>query len=317
MINKVYNEPCLDTLKRMADKSIDCVITSPPYWQLRDYGYDGQWGLEPTFNEYLEHLWQLMDEIYRVLKDEGTCWVNLGDSFSTQSGTNAALARGKNYDADSTYLVNRGESGKLLKPKNLPNKCLLLIPHRFAIGCIDRGWIVRNDIIWAKRNGMPESVTDRFSKKHEYIFFMVKSEKYYFNLDAIRDKHKAESITRNQYGLAKYNDENASRNREFKAGDFLHEKGKNPGSVSDFWDVTTKGSSDQHFASYNTDLIKKPILAGCPEGGIIYDPFMGTGTTAMAALRSNRNFIGSEMSEEYIKICENNIKPYLQQTKLF
>jgi len=258
-----------------------------------------------------------MDEIHRVLKDKGTCWVNLGDSFSTQSGTNAALARGKNYDADSTYLVNRGESGKLLKPKNLPNKCLLLIPHRFAIGCIDRGWIVRNDIIWAKRNGMPESVTDRFSKKHEYIFFMVKSEKYYFNLDAIRDKHKAESITRNKYALAKYDDENASRNREFKAGEFLHENGKNPGSVSDFWDVTTKGSSDQHFASYNTDLIKKPILAGCPEGGLIYDPFMGTGTTAMAALRSNRNFIGSEMSEEYIKICENNIKPYLQQTKLF
>jgi DNA modification methylase len=319
MINKVFNEPCLDTLKRMADKSIDCVITSPPYWQLRDYGYDGQWGLEPTFNEYLEHLWQLMDEIYRVLKDKGTCWVNLGDSFSTQSGTNAALARGKNYDADSTYLVNRGESRKLIKPKNLPNKCLLLIPHRFAIGCIDRGWIVRNDIIWAKRNGMPESVTDRFSKKHEYIFFMVKSEKYYFNLDAIRDKHKHSDDKRNDGKRHEYREDVKSQNNEWIATNAVsfNPNGKNPGSVSDFWDVTTKGSSDQHFASYNTDLIKKPILAGCPEGGLIYDPFMGTGTTAMAALRSNRSFIGSEMSEEYIKICENNIKPYLQQTKLF
>jgi site-specific DNA-methyltransferase (adenine-specific) len=312
MINKVYNEPCLDTLKSMADKSIDCVITSPPYWQLRDYGYDGQWGLEPTFNEYLEHLWQLMDEIYRVLKDEGTCWVNLGDTYAR--GTRAKYAHSNQS--------LRSKHEHLIEPNTKPDyngldKCLLLIPHRFAIGCIDRGWIVRNDIIWAKRNGMPESVTDRFTKKHEYIFFMVKSEKYYFNLDAIRDKHKAESITRNKYALAKYDDENASRNREFKAGEFLHENGKNPGSVSDFWDVTTKGSSDQHFASYNTDLIKKPILAGCPEGGLIYDPFMGTGTTAMAALRSNRNFIGSEMSTEYIKICENNIKPYLQQTKLF
>jgi DNA modification methylase len=319
MINKVYNEPCLDTLNRMTDKSIDCVITSPPYWQLRDYGYDGQWGLEPTFNEYLEHLWQLMDEIYRVLKDEGTCWINLGDSFSTQSGTNAALAKGKNYDSESTYIINRGESGKLIKPKNLPNKCLLLLPHRFAIGCIDRGWIVRNDIIWAKRNGMPESVTDRFTKKHEYIFFMVKSEKYHFDLDAIRDKHKYSDDKRNDGKRHEYNENVKSQNYDGLSANAVsfNPLGKNPGTVSDFWDITTKGSSDQHFASYNTDLIKKPILAGCPEGGIIYDPFMGTGTTAIAALRSNRNFIGSEMSKDYIKICENNIKPYLQQTKMF
>jgi DNA modification methylase len=316
-VNKIYNEPCLDTLKRMQDKSIDCVITSPPYWQLRDYGYEGQWGLEPTFNEYLEHLWEMMDEIHRVLKYEGTCWLNLGDSYFTQSGTNAALAKGKDYQSDSTYIVNRGESGKLLKPKNLPNKCLLLIPHRFAIGCIDRGWIMRNDIIWAKRNGMPESVTDRFTKKHEYIFFMTKSEKYYFDLDAIRDKHKEVSINRNKYKLCSYNDENASRNREMKAGELLNDKGKNPGSVSDFWDITTKGNSSKHYASYNMDLIKKPILAGCPEGGIIYDPFMGTGTTAIGAINSNRNFIGSEMSKEYIKICEQNTKPLLQRIKLF
>ena len=118
-INKIYNEPCLETLKNMDDKSIDCVITSPPYWQLRDYGYDGQWGLEPKFQEYLEHLWEMMNEIYRVLKDEGTCWINLGDSYSTQSGTNAALARGKNYSNNSTYILNRGESKKLIKPKNI------------------------------------------------------------------------------------------------------------------------------------------------------------------------------------------------------
>jgi len=316
-INTIYNEPCLETLKKMPNQSIDCVITSPPYWQLRDYGYDGQWGLEPTFQEYLEHLWELMNEIHRVLKDKGTCWVNLGDSFSTQSGTNAALARGKNYQSDSTYIINRGESEKLIKPKNLQSKCLLLIPHRFAIGCIDRGWILRNDIIWAKPNGMPESVIDRFTKKHEYIFFFVKQEKYYFDLDAIREKHKEVSINRNKYGLASYNDENAARNREMKAGELLNEKGKNPGDVSDFWEITTKGSSDAHYASYNIDLIKKPILAGCPEGGIIYDPFMGTGTTAIASLKANRKFIGSEMSNEYIKICEQNIQPLLMQTQLF
>jgi site-specific DNA-methyltransferase (adenine-specific) len=314
MINKVYNEPCLDTLKRMADKSIDCVITSPPYWQLRDYGYDGQWGLEPTFNEYLEHLWQLMDEIYRVLKDEGTCWVNLGDTY----------ARGSRNKKSNNNQTLRNTNENNIEPDSTPDyngldKCLLLIPHRFAIGCIDKGWIVRNDIIWAKRNGMPESVTDRFTKKHEYIFFMVKSDKYYFNLDEIRDKHKHSNDKRNDGKRHEYKQDVKSQNCDEIAANAVsfNPLGKNPGSVSDFWDVTTKSSSDQHFASYNTDLIKKPILAGCPEGGVIYDPFMGTGTTAIAALRSNRNFIGSEMSSEYIKICENNIKPYLQQTKLF
>jgi DNA modification methylase len=282
MINKVFNEPCLDTLKRMPDKSIDSVITSPPYWQLRDYGYDGQWGLEPTFQEYLEHLWQLMDEIYRVVKDEGTCWINLGDSYN-----NSGWAGDRKDKFNDQPIVPTGTKAGRGGQKGYPNKCLVLLPHRFAIGCIDRGWILRNDIIWAKQNGMPEPVTDRFTKKHEYIFFMVKSEKYYFDLDKIKIRSLVNNI------------------------------GKNPGSVSDFWDVKTKPSSNSHYASYNIDLIKKAILAGCPEGGLIYDPFMGTGTTAIAALKSNRNFIGSEMSDEYIKICDKNITPLLMQSKLF
>ena len=115
-MNKIYNEPCIETLKKMSDKSIDCVITSPPYWQLRDYGYDGQWGLEPTFQEYLEHLWEMMDEIYRVLKDEGTCWINLGDSFSTQSGTNAALARGNKYESESRSATGFESVGCMYPP---------------------------------------------------------------------------------------------------------------------------------------------------------------------------------------------------------
>ena len=314
MINTIFNEPCLDTLKRMQDKSIDCVITSPPYWQLRDYGYDGQWGLEPTFQEYLAHLWEMIDEIHRVLKDNGTCWVNLGDSYNNSGW--AGNREGKFNDQPIVPTNTKaGRGGQ----KGYPNKCLVLLPHRFAIGCIDRGWILRNDVIWAKRNGMPEPVTDRFTKKHEYIFFMVKSEKYYFNLDAIRDKHKHSNDKRNDGKRHEYKADAKTHNDDMvgASGVSFNLLGKNPGSVSDFWDITTKGSSDSHYASYNTDLIKKPILAGCPEGGVIYDPFMGTGTTAMAALRANRNFIGSEMSTEYIKICEQNIKPYMQQSKLF
>ena len=189
-----------------------------------------------------------------------------------------------------------------------------MLPHRFAIGCIDMGWIVRNDIIWAKRNGMPESVTDRFSKKHEYMFFMVKSEKYYFDLDAIRDKALNSPTIRNKssesYGINTDNFSDGERT-------WGNIQGKNPGSVSDFWDIPTKPSGSKHYAVYNDSLIAKPILAGCPENGIIYDPFMGSGSTAEAALRANRMFIGSEMSKEYIKISEKRLEPLLNQYKLF
>ena len=130
-INKIYNEPCLETLSKMDDNCIDCVITSPPYWQLRDYGHEGQWGLEPTFNEYLEHLWSLMDELHRVLKPKGSVWINLGDTYGTQSG---GLKGEETYDPKN----KKATINIIEQPKSI-NKCLLLIPHRFAIGCIDRG----------------------------------------------------------------------------------------------------------------------------------------------------------------------------------
>jgi DNA modification methylase len=310
--NKIYNESCLDTLKQMPNDFLDCVITSPPYWQLRDYGYDGQWGLEPTYQEYLEHLWQMMDEIYRVLKPTGTCWINLGDTYG---GGNSGKGgnTGKHIEENPIIKGTRFENG-IKKPLN---KCLLLIPHRFAIGCIDRGWIMRNDIIWAKRNGMPESCTDRFSKKHEFFFFMVKSEKYHFDLDAIRDKHKASSLNRIEYGWKSDHDSIGHIDTEKMGDRFCNPLGKNPGTISDFWDIPTKPSSNEHYASYNDELIRKPILSGCPEGGLIYDPFMGTGSTAEASLRANRNFIGSEMSEKYISICNKRLEPLMKQTKLF
>lgn len=329
-LNQIYEEPCLDTLAKMQDESIACVITSPPYWQLRDYGYEGQWGLEPTFQEYLEHLWSMMDEIYRVLKPQGTVWINLGDTYSTQGGQNT---KAHNTQYNSVKLDNKMYGVPLVKNLNMPSKCLLLIPHRFAIGCIDRGWIVRNDIIWAKRNGMPESVTDRFSKKHEYFFFMVKSEKYYFDLDAIKDSAKPDKSLRDRDNTKLNNTPGRTR-----MGGLVHNSytTKNPGSVSDFWegankptfdeymkqcadyynsqddffDIPTKPSSSKHYASYNDSLLTKPVLAGCPEDGIIYDPFMGTGSTAEVALRTSRKFIGSEMSAEYCKIAEKRLRKF-------
>jgi DNA modification methylase len=430
--NQIYVEPCLDTLKKMPDNFIDCVITSPPYWQLRDYGYEGQWGLEPTYTEYLENLWSMMDEIYRVLKPTGTCWINLGDTYNTISGGIRGLERAKQNNKPNSISKKNiiGQGFEQQKSKDIPNKCLLLIPHRFAIGCIDRGWILRNDIIWAKRNGMPESCTDRFSKKHEYFFFLTKSEKYFFDLDSIRDKsiygnerQRFSSHPNNGYAKNKNLDlgsmptyskyKNLENEKEHRQGmhklrgknliekrpnmpnqkdfvDFMRsrisikelsektqigettiahwyrydeggfsfpsvedwntirdllgekndafnfidekisfvvvetddinknfEKGKNPGSVSDFWDIPTKPSSNEHYASYNDELIRKPILAGCPEGGIVYDPFMGTGSTAEVCLRSKRQFIGSEMSEKYVEIANKRIEPFLMQQQLF
>ena len=393
-INKIYNESNLETMAKMPNDFIDAVITSPPYWQLRDYGYEGQWGMEKTFEEYLNNLWKMMDEIYRVLKPNGTCWINLGDTYGDK-------------------------------------KCLMLIPHRFAIGCIERGWIMRNDIVWAKRNGMPESITDRFSKKHEYFFFMVKQKKYFFDLDAVRDKQKTVSLERYNYdfngnkegldriqsgarqtkaktkydsveiesthrqGMNKERGQNIviKRNNlptqkvfvdflrsrtsinlvvestdlikskvehwfrydeagfsfpsiedwntmkhlcdnfddefqnidvmlndfEIETDDILKniEKGKNPSDVADFWDIPTKPSKEKHYASYNDALLLKPVLSGCVEEGIIYDPFMGTGSTGEVAIRSNRNFIGSEMSKEYCDIANKRLEPFLLQGKLF
>lgn len=298
----------------MPNEYIDCVITSPPYWQLRDYGYPEQWGLEPTFQQYLNHLWEMMDEIYRVLKSNGTCWINLGDTYN-----NSGWAGDRKDKYNDQPIVASGTKAGRGGQKGFPDKCLILIPHRFAIGCIDRGWIVRNDIIWAKRNGMPEPVNDRFTKKHEYIFLMTKSKKYYFDLDSIRDKHIWSNDKRNDGKRHEYN-EDAKSYDDIKIGAkavSFNPKGKNPGSVSDFWDVKTKPSTTKHYASYNVDLITKPILAGCPEGGIIYDPFMGSGTTAIHAINNNRNFIGSEMSQDYYKIAMERINETQIQRKLF
>jgi len=247
-----------------------------------------------------------MDEIWRVLRDDGTCWINLGDSYSTQSGQ----TRGTMYGEASDKNVMAGKN--LIKGK-LPSKCLLLIPHRFAIGCIDRGWIMRNDIIWAKRNGMPESCRDRFSKKHEYFFFMVKQQKYYFDLDGVRDKtttveKRAERII---YNSSKEDITN-------KTNTFIppNPNGKNPGDVSDFWDIPTKPSSKKHYATYNFDLIDKCIIAGCPEGGTILDPFNGTGTTTLRADQLNRKWIGIDGSEEYSKIAKKSMENEFNQIKL-
>jgi DNA modification methylase len=239
-----------------------------------------------------------MDEVKRVLTKDGTVWVNLGDTYGTKSG-------GLN-DPESRQGISAGQpqyDNRIIQTKTI-HKCLLLIPHRFAIGCIDRGWILRNDIIWAKPNGMPESVTDRFSKRHEFIFLFAKNKKYYVDLDGISEEHSQVTINRNKYG---HNGTAGHGYPAKKAGTMVKDEGKNPGDVSDFWAVNTKGNNTNHYASYNTKLIDKPIIAGCPEGGVILDPFCGTGTTLKRAKELRRKYIGIEASEEYYKLALRSV----------
>lgn len=319
-LNEIYNTDYLDFLKSLDNNSIDSFITSPPYWQLRDYGFEGQIGLEPKYQDYIQKLIDMMTEMKRALKPEGTIWINLGDTYG-----------GNNSRASNNGRAGFGTPREAIVSRGI-GKCLMLIPHRFAIRCVDElNLILRNDIIWAKRNGMPESVTDRFSKKHEFIFFFTKQEKYYFDLDGVRDKQKEISIKRSlsinhleqrkDFGSKSFSISSEAQNSYYKKFRENYSKGivqgKNPGDVSDFWDITTKPNKAKHYASFNSELIDKPIIAGYPVNGVICDPFCGTGTTLVRAIQLDRQFIGNDGKLEYVEIANKGISEAKQQLKIF
>ena len=311
-MNKIFHEDCLDTLKRMDNESINCVITSPPYYGLRDYGIDGQIGLEPTPEEYVSKLVTIFREIRRVLTKDGTVWLNLGDTYANNGtgGNGATGGRDKStlqsrMPPINTTPVNRSISDGL-KPKDLTG-----IPWRVAFALRNDGWWLRQDIIWHKPNPMPESVTDRCTKAHEYIFLLTKSAQYYYDAEAIMEKAMPDNIIRNR-DITKLNN---TPGRTRMGG--LTTNGYKYANKRSVWTVTTKPFKEAHFATFPEDLIKPCILAGCPECGVVYDPFMGAGTTAVVALKTHRNFIGSEINADYIKIAENRIAEILQQYTLW
>lgn len=286
MKNKIIQGDCLEVLKTLDDESVDCVVTSPPYWALRDYGVAGQLGLEPTFQEYISKLCDIFDEVKRVLKKEGTCWVNMGDTFSGGVNNND----GKKVDG-----------AKAIKAINVPDKCLLQIPSRFAIEMTNRGWILRNEIIWHKPNCMPSSVKDRFTVDFEKVFFFVKSKKYWFETQY--EPHTTP--------VGKPRDKNSEKYESFEGQfskgkrTFYGAQGRNKRCV---WKVTTKPFKEAHFATYPEDLIEPMIKAGCPENGIVLDPFFGAGTTGLVAKKQNKNYIGIELNTDYIKIAEARLQ---------
>jgi len=312
-INTIYHGNCKDVLKELDSNSVNCVVTSPPYWGLRDYGVDDQLGLEKTPEEYVQKLVDIFKEVKRVLRKDGTVWLNLGDSYAGPKGN----TRGDGAGGGQA----RGEAMGFGKIKNytlkgLKPKDLVGIPWRVAFALQADGWYLRQDIIWHKPNPMPESVADRCTKSHEYIFLLSKSAKYYYDNDAIKE----DSIDEESYKGRKFRGPKAilkSNARPFsnpntidkgnEADDKTYEK-RNKRSV---WTVNTKPFSEAHFAVFPGKLIEDCIKAGCPIGGVVLDPFIGSGTTGIVARKQDKNYIGIELNKEYVKMAQNRISKEL------
>lgn len=293
-LNEIICGDSLEVLRTLPAESVDCCITSPPYWNLRDYGQDGQLGLEPHFDEYIEKLCAIFDEIKRVLKPEGTCFVNIGDTYSGNK-------EGKTDEKVSAYL--KETSTAIHKKAVIQEKCLCQIPSRFGIEMTNRGWILRNRIIWYKPNAMPSSAADRFSPDFEDIFFFVKSKKYYFEQQlekSIWFEKDARAINGPSSGGKAMTGEYAIN----KGGAFRSDGMRNKRTV---WEICTSPYEDAHFATYPEELVYPMLLSGCPKNGIVLDPFFGAGTTGVVAKKMSRNYLGIELNPEYIKIAEERI----------
>ena len=323
--NIIYNENCLNGMKKLPDNSVDCCVTSPPYYGLRDYGVNNQIGLEDTPEQYIKSLSDVFNEVHRILKPAGTLWLNIGDSYAG-SGKGSAVSP----DNAMKYKqgTNRGMLGKTSVVKKLGGvykpKDLIGIPWMLAFTLRSDGWYLRSDIIWHKPNPMPESVRDRCTKAHEYIFLLSKSKHYYYDSEAIAEpaaeataKRLAQDIDAQKgsvypgydapmkakaprYGGNKYTatPDKFYRTKSGNAYKFRYKRNKR-----DVWTVATKSYKEDHFATFPPDLIAPCILAGCPEGGIVLDPFMGSGTTAIVARKLNRQYVGFELNPEYQKMA--------------
>ncbi len=339
MSSKILVGDALERLQELPDESVQCVVTSPPYWGLRDYGVDGAYGLEPTLDEYIERMVEVFSEVRRVLRKDGTLWLNLGDAYA---------GSGKGLNGDGSHSVGGKQDtniGALTAPRpgstGLKPKDLIGLPWRVAFALQADGWWLRSDIIWSKPNPMPESVRDRPTRAHEYVFLLTKSARYYYDADAIRTPPVESSIKRwsqnidaqagscRAHGGTKANGPmkaaggprrarktdkqrgHGRRHAGFNArGDAMSKaeqqaEGANKRSV---WTIATKGFPGAHFATFPPALVEPCILAGSRGGDTILDPFSGSGTTGLVALRLGRKFIGIELNPEYATMAERRIR---------
>ncbi len=407
-VNTIHTLDARKGLRKLSDESVDCVITSPPYWSARDYGdasvniwdgdesckhewqarpkqsdqhctqcgaWRGQLGLEPTYEMYTRHLLSIFDDVKRVLKSTGTCWVNLGDTYAGSWGNygpNGVVMNQRLNGTNSKPWLKQGIPDTSFRPPSsfLPTsrkKSLCCIPERFMLGMLERGWLLRNRIVWHKPNHMPASVKDRFTSSWEHLLMFVKAQRYFFDLDAVRVPHKClakipanakPSQPRSAHHVhgrrlpPSPGEANAMHPRGKNPADYwsispetrslgamigvrgavkvpsgsgwvghppggearivqerdprwLSPKGKNP---ADCWDISTARRKGAHFAVFPEKLCERPIRAGCPANGLVLDPFVGSGTTAVVAKRLGRRFIGLEINPDYVKLANQRLQ---------
>ena len=338
--NIIHRGDVRDVLKRLPDESVHCVVTSPPYWGLRDYGVDGQIGLEDSPEAFVAAMVEVFREVRRVLRKDGTCWINLGDSYAASSLSHHG--RGK---------AGGPENPRRVKAQGLKAKDLVGIPWRVALALQDDGWWLRSDVVWSKPNPMPESVTDRPARAHEYVFLLTRSPRYFYDAEAVRES--SQSKTRQSERSLSFNREVAEPDRPGQTYS-QHRKGRQPWpqgwatsgkhdarshnkkskrrtvrpcdtrgggqgtgemtypahgrNLRTVWEIATHPFPEAHFATFPPALVEPCIKAGCPSGGVVLDPFMGAGTVGLVATKLGRRYVGIELNPEYAAMAERRIQ---------
>lgn len=294
----------LEIMRGMETESVYTCITSPPYYNLRDYGAPGQIGMEETPEKYIQSLVEVFREVRRVLRKDGTLWVNIGDTYAANRPYQVKETRGTRGHAFT---------GEMAVPEGCKAKDMIGIPWLLAFALRADGWYLRQDIIWQKPNAMPESVKDRCTKSHEYLFLLSKSAKYYFDAAAISEPIAGKSTKKYLecggeqtpiFGGGKYGNNEREETRTKSGKRFKPTPRRNK---RDVWSVSTTGFKGAHFATFPEKLVEPCVLAGSPEGGMVLDPFAGSGTTGAVAKRLRRGFVGIEINPEYAKMAEDRI----------
>lgn len=282
----VLNE---ETWRWIPDKSISCCVTSPPYWNLRDYNVEGQIGIG-SLEGYIKDLVTVFSFVREKLKDDGTVWLNLGDCYSAHG------PGGSGKHADWVKGINR----KSLSIPGLPPKNLVGVPWKVAFALQDDGWYLRSDIIWAKSNPMPEPVRDRPTRSHEYVFLLSKSSKYYYNCEAIKEPLLSVGIKERVFGES---NKAKGYNRRQYSGNTYSDSGRTGKNKRDVWVIGTQNNKEAHFATFPTKLVEPCVLAGSKEGGIVLDPFFGSGTTGVVCKSLKREYIGIDLNRDYCRMA--------------